>query len=70
LDIENNNFPDWGKNALIFPSFHPDNILFPSTEKNIQKHSSPGTSILNNSYLVFEFQTLISFKLLVANSSE
>lgn len=68
--IANNSFPDWGKNALILPSFQPDKIDLPSTEKNIQKHSSPGTSILNNSYLVFEFHTLISFKLLVANSSE
>jgi hypothetical protein len=28
-----NNFPDWGKKALIFPSDHPEMMDFPSCIK-------------------------------------
>ena len=44
------------KNTLIFPSFHPLRILFPSLINPTQLHSRFGTYILNNSYLFFAFQ--------------
>jgi len=68
--ITYNNFPDYGKNPLIFPSLHPLIICLPSFMNPTQLHSKLGTSILNSSYLFLLFHILISFIPQVANTSE
>merc|ERR1719263_1639889 len=69
-EMAERSFPDCGRKDLILPSFHPERIDLPSLAKKTQWHSSPGTSILRSSCLVLVFQTLMSFRLLVANNSE